>query len=106
MENFKDIINGYEVVLDKEFFDREVFFWLANKYREKYFVRFQPYGKAERQVKLTLMNNGDNVLSKETMKHIIAEMEQEQFQIDILNRTREIRDDVYEKAFSPLKGKV
>lgn len=32
MENFKDIINGYEVVLDKEFFDREVFFWLANKY--------------------------------------------------------------------------
>lgn len=102
MEQYKVINDGYEIILHKEIYERETVLAVAYKYNHKFLIGVSPY--EEDKVKFTVAKkSGGPVPTEKEIETILAEFIDEQLRRDILAKTQNIRDIVYEKAFSPLK---
>lgn len=97
------IDNGFEIILYKEIYEREAVLAIAYKFNDKFNIYIEPY--EENKVKLTIVRKKSKENpSEEDIEKILSELKDEQFRLDILRRTFDIREKIYEKAFSPLKN--
>lgn len=103
MENYNKIKNGYEIILYKEYYERETVFSIAYKYNDRFLTSVSPVEK--KQVKLTIVGkHKEQNPMEDDIKKILADLVDEQLRIDILKRTEKIREIIYKKAFSPIRG--
>ena len=103
MENYNKINNGYEIILYKEYYEREAVFSIAYKYNDKFLTSVWPVGN--NRVKITIVGkNKEKNPTEDDIKEILADLIDEQLKIDILKRTEKIREIIYKKAFSPIRG--
>lgn len=103
MENYNKINNGYEIILYKEYYEREAVFSIAYKYNDKFLTSVSPVGN--NRVKITIVGkNKEKNPTEDDIKEILADLIDEQLKIDILKRTEKIREIIYKKAFSPIRG--
>ncbi|RHJ97627.1 hypothetical protein DW089_11000 [Acidaminococcus sp. AM05-11] len=102
MENYKKINGGFQIILSKKLFERETIFSIAYKYNKKFFITFNPIGEDE--ISFVVKNKGEGMepLPRD-LENIMADFIDEQLRIDILRRTQSIRNQIYEKAFFPLR---
>lgn len=102
MNSYKRIEKGFEVVLNKEFYEREAVFNVAYKYNNKFLIMINP--KGEREIQFVVRKKQGGVApSNDDIEKNLAEFIDEQLRLDILKKTQVIRDRIYEKAFLPLK---
>lgn len=103
MKNYNKINNGYEIILYKEYYEREAVLSIAYKYNNQFLTSVSPI--ESNQVKITIVGkNKEQNPTEDDIKEILADLIDEQLKIDILNRTEKIREIIYEKAFSPIRG--
>ncbi len=103
MDNYKKIEDGFEIILSKEFYERETIFNVAYKYNNKFLIMISPEG--DKEVKFVIRRKeGEQEPLIHDIEKIFAEFIDEQLKLDILKRTQDIRDRIYEKAFLPLRG--
>jgi His-Xaa-Ser system protein HxsD len=102
MKIYKEIDDGFEIILYKEIYEREAVLSIAYKFNDNFYMSIEPY--EDNKVKVTVTEGKDRIPPTENdIKNILSELKDEQFRLDILKRTFNIRERIYEKAFSPLK---
>ncbi len=102
MQHYKQIENGYEIILGKEFYERETIFAVAYKYNHRFLISISPWEDNKVLFVITKKETGEVPAQKDVEK-ILSDFIDKQLQIDILKKTQNIRDAVYRKAFSPIE---
>jgi His-Xaa-Ser system protein HxsD len=101
MKSYRQLDDGFEIILYKEFYEREAVLAIAYKFHDAFNICIEPNG--ENKVRITVTGkNKQPVPTVKNIEDILSELNDEQFRLDILNRTFDIREKIYEKAFAPL----
>ena len=102
MKTYREIDNGFEIIIYKEIYEREAVLAVAYKFNNKFNTSVEPY--ENNKVKLTITGSVNKSFPIEKdIENILSELRDEQFRLDILKRTFNIREIIYKKAFLPLK---
>lgn len=104
MECIKEIQDGYEVIIPKRLYEKEAIISLAYKYSGKFVISLDSIDTE--YVGFNVRKHNDLPKpSKADIEEILADLLDEQLRLEILRRTKEIREVIYKKAFEPLKVK-
>lgn len=93
--------NVGNVVLSKEFFEREPVFVTAAKFTDQYYIGIQPYGDDSFEV--SIHPKGDGADSTNAINMFCNELIEQQVRHDLQNRFGKLRDLIVAQAFSPLE---
>ena len=104
MECIKEIQKGYEGIISKRLYEKEAILSLAYKYSGKFMISLDSIDSEHVSFAVRKHRNLP-APSRIDIEKILADLLDEQLRLEILRRTKKIRDVVYEKAFEPLKVK-
>ena len=104
MECIKEIQDGYEIILSKRLYEREAIISLAYKYSGRFAISLDSIDSEYVSFSVRKHSNLSEP-SRDDIEKILADLLDEQLRLEILRRTKEIRDIIYKKAFEPLKVK-
>lgn len=104
MECIKEIQDGYEIIISKRLYEREAIISLAYKYSGRFVISLDSIDSEYVSFSVRKHSNLSEP-SRDNIEKILADLLDEQLRLEILRRTKEIRDIIYKKAFEPLKVK-
>lgn len=93
--------NGFDLIVEKEFYEREAVYAVAYRYNGILGFSFSPV--EPHKIKISIFEKEGRVPTEKDVQNILADLLDEQFKIEILKRTEKVRDTVYKKAFLPLQ---
>lgn len=92
---------GIDILIEKEFYEREAVYATAYKYEDTVGITFGP--EEGNRIRISLFEKNGHFPTEEDANNILADLLDEQFRIEILKRTGQVRDIIYKKAFLPLQ---
>lgn len=102
MKTYIKTDDGFNIFIEKEFYEREAVYSVAYKYSNFLCFSFSPI--ENNKICISIMGKDGNLPTEVDVKSILSDLLDEQFRIEILKRTDDIRNIVYKKAFLPLEG--
>lgn len=92
---------GFDLLIEKEFYEREAVYAVAYKYENTMGITFS---SAEgNKIRISLFEKNGYSPTEKDVNNILADLLDEQFRLEILKRTGQVRDIIYQKAFLPLQ---
>lgn len=93
--------NGFDIIVEKEFYEREAVYAVAYQYSGILGFSFSPV--EPNKIKISIFEKNGRMPTEKDAQNILTDLLDEQFKIEILKRTEKVRDMVYKKAFLPLQ---
>lgn len=103
MENVEKIDNGYKIVVPKRIYEKEAVLSVSYKYCDRFLIELESIDD-DRIAFIVTEKKQLPAPVKTDVESILADLLDEQLRLEILHRTKEIREIIYKKAFSPLEG--
>lgn len=96
MECIKEIQDGYEIILSKRLYEREAIIYLAYKYSGRFVISLDSIDSEYVSFSVRKHSNLSEP-SRDDIEKILADLLDEQLRLEILRRTKEIRDIIYKR---------
>lgn len=93
--------NGFDIIVEKEFYEREAVYAVAYQYSG--ILGFSFSSVEPNKIKISIFEKNGRMPTEKDAQNILTDLLDEQFKIEILKRTEKVRDMVYKKAFLPLQ---
>lgn len=101
MTTYTKTDNGFDILISKEFYEREAVYAVAYQYEDRIGITFSP--EEGNMIRISLFEKNGSFPTEKDVKNILADLLDEQFRIEILKRTENVRDIIYKKAFLPVQ---